>query len=67
MQFIEDLIKTFSDKNDLIVDLTMGSCSTGIAAINTGRRFIGCEMNDDYFNVSVDRVINRIKELTNEI
>lgn len=64
---LEDLIKTFSDKNDLIVDLTMGSCSTGIAAINTGRRFIGCEMNDDYFNVSVDRVINRIKELTNEI
>jgi len=63
---LEDLIKTFSDDNDLIVDLTMGSCSTGIAAINTGRRFIGIELNDNYYNVSVDRVTNRLKELDKE-
>ena len=60
---LEDLIKTYSHNNDMIVDLTMGSCSTGIAAINTDRRFIGIEMNDHYYKVSTDRVNNRLLEL----
>ena len=40
---LEDLIKTFSNENDLVVDLTMGSGSTGVAAKNTNRNFIGIE------------------------
>jgi site-specific DNA-methyltransferase (adenine-specific) len=43
---LEDLIKTFSNENDLVVDLTMGSGSTGVACVNTNRDFIGIEMND---------------------
>ena len=37
---LEDLIKTCSNENDLVVDLTMGSGSTGVAALRTGRRFV---------------------------
>ena len=53
---LEDLIKTFSNENDLVVDLTMGSCSTGIACMNTNRNFIGIELNENYFNISKKRV-----------
>ena len=42
---LEDLIKTFSNENDLVVDLTMGSGSTGVACKNTNRNFIGIEQD----------------------
>ena len=53
---LEDLIKTFSNENDLIVDLTMGSGSTGVAAKNTNRNFIGIEQDDNYFNIAEKRI-----------
>lgn len=53
---LEDLIKTFSHENDLVVDLTMGSGSTGVAAIRTGRRFVGIEKDPKYFEIAVSRV-----------
>ena len=59
---LEDLIKTFSNENDLVVDLTMGSCSTGIACMNTNRNFIGIELDENYFNTSKKRVEEKRKE-----
>jgi site-specific DNA-methyltransferase (adenine-specific) len=53
---LEDLIKTFSNENDLVVDLTMGSGSTGVAAKNTKRNFIGIEQDENYFNIAQDRI-----------
>ena len=53
---LEDLIKTFSDKNDLVVDLTMGSGSTGVACKNTNRDFTGIEMDDKYFDIAKGRI-----------
>ena len=53
---LEDLIKTFSNKNDLVVDLTMGSGSTGVACKNTNRNFIGIEKDENYFNIAVKRI-----------
>jgi site-specific DNA-methyltransferase (adenine-specific) len=53
---LEDLIKTFSNENDLVVDLTMGSGSTGVACKKTGRHFIGIEKDENYYNVAVRRV-----------
>jgi len=53
---LEDLIKTFSNENDLVVDLTMGSGSTGVACRNTNRNFIGIEKDDNYFNIAQSRI-----------
>ena len=52
---LEDLIKTFSNENDLVVDLTMGSGSTLVACKNTNRNGIGIEMDENYFNIAVSR------------
>ena len=53
---LEDLIKTFSNENDLVVDLTMGSGSTGVAAKNTNRNFIGIEQDEKYFKIAEQRI-----------
>ena len=53
---LEDLIKTFSNAGDTIVDLTMGSGSTGVAAGNTGRSFIGIEMDLEYYQIATKRI-----------
>ena len=53
---LEDLIKTFSNEGNLVVDLTMGSGSTGVACVNTNRNFIGIEQDDKYFNIANKRI-----------
>lgn len=53
---LEDLIKTFSNENELVVDLTMGSGSTGVACKNTNRNFIGIEKDEKYFNIAQKRI-----------
>lgn len=52
----EWLIKTYSNENDLVLDFTMGSGSTGVACINTGRRFIGIEKDPEIFKVAQERL-----------
>ena len=53
---LEDLIKTFSNDGDTVVDLTMGSGSTGVACKNTKRNFIGFELDENYFNIANERI-----------
>lgn len=56
------IIKTSSNKNEIILDPFMGSCSTGISCLDTERNFIGIEKDDKYFEISVNRIKDYIKE-----
>jgi len=53
---LEDLVKTFSNEGNLVVDLTMGSGSTGVACKNTNREFIGIEKDEGYFKIAQTRI-----------
>jgi site-specific DNA-methyltransferase (adenine-specific) len=61
---MEYLIKTYTNKNETVLDFTMGSGSTGIACINTNRNFIGIEMDDNYFNIAKKRIKEHTKQNT---
>lgn len=53
---LEQLIKTYTNEGDIILDNCMGSGSTGIACINTNRKFIGIELDENYFNIAKERI-----------
>lgn len=53
---MEYLIKTYSNEGDTVVDMFMGSGSTGVAAVNTNRKFIGIELDSDYFKIAQERI-----------
>jgi site-specific DNA-methyltransferase (adenine-specific) len=53
---MEYLIRTYTERGQVVLDNTMGSGSTGVACINTGRRFIGIEREVNYFEVACSRV-----------
>ena len=55
------LIETYTKENEIVLDNTMGSGTTGVACVNTNRHFIGIEKDDNYFEIAE----NRIKEAVN--
>ena len=55
-ELLEFLIKTYTNEGDTVLDNTMGSGSTGVACVNTGRNFIGIELNDENFNIASERI-----------
>jgi len=56
----EYLIKTYTNEGELVLDNAMGSGTTGIACLNTNRRFIGIEKDDKYFEIASNRIKNHI-------
>jgi site-specific DNA-methyltransferase (adenine-specific) len=70
---MEYLIKTYTNAGETVLDFTMGSGTTGVAAANTGRRFIGIERDPDYFaaasariqKAQADAITNKMREVTN--
>ena len=53
---MEYLIRTYTNEGDTVLDNTMGSGTTGVAAANTGRNFIGIERDDKYFAIAQKRI-----------
>ena len=53
---LEYLIKTYTNEGETVLDFTAGSFTTGVAAVNTNRKFIGIELDKGYFDIGVDRI-----------
>lgn len=58
VELLENWIKTYTNEGDLVLDFTAGSFSTGVACMNTSRRFIGIELDEKYFGIGIDRMKN---------
>lgn len=55
-ELMEILINEYTKEDDIILDCFMGSGSTGIACMNTNRKFIGIELDENYFNIAKQRI-----------
>ena len=53
---LEDLIQTYSNEGNTVLDFTMGSGSCGVASVNTNRNFIGIELDKGYFDIAEKRI-----------
>jgi len=53
---MEYLIKTYTNEGETVLDFTMGSGTTGVACMNTGRNFIGIERDEKYFQIAIERI-----------
>ena len=70
---MEYLIRTYTNPGETVLDFTMGSGTTGVAAANTGRRFIGIERDPEYFaaasarirTAQAEAITNRMREASN--
>ncbi len=58
---LEYLIKTYTLENETVLDFTAGSFTTGVACVNLNRKFIGIELDKNYFDIGVNRIKERIK------
>ena len=63
LELLEFLIKTYTNENMLVLDCCMGSGSTGVACLNTNRKFIGIELDENYFNIAKKRIEDTEEEL----
>jgi len=58
---MEYLIKTYTNEGETVLDFTAGSFTTGVACVNINRKFIGIELDKNYFDIGVNRIKERIK------
>ena len=56
VELMEFLVKSFTQENETVLDFTAGSFSTGVACVNTNRKFIGIEMDEKYFEIGAKRM-----------
>lgn len=56
VSMLEYLIKTYTHPGEVVLDNCMGSGSTGVACMNTNRKFIGIELDENYFNIAKERI-----------
>ena len=56
----EYLVRTYSNEGETVLDNVMGSGTTGIAALNCNRNFVGIEREEEYFNLSCERINSKV-------
>lgn len=66
VDLLEDLIKTFSNERDVVVDLTAGSGSTAVACQNTNRESICIEKDPEYYQIATERIEGNVESATDD-
>ena len=64
---MEYLIRTYTNPDETVLDFTMGSGTTGVACVNTGRKFIGIERDPDYFAIAQKRIAEASRMATDSM
>ena len=64
---LEYLVKTYTNPGQLVLDNTMGSGSTGVACVNTGRDFIGIELDEGYFRIAERRIADAQRDKSEQL
>ena len=54
---MEYLIKTYTNEGEMVLDFTFGSGTTGVACVNLNRKFIGIELDENYFEIGKNRIL----------
>ena len=62
---LEELIKTYTNEDETVLDNCMGSGSTGVACIHTNRNFIGMELDKNYFDIAKERIEKEVETVLN--
>ena len=60
LKLFKYLIETSTNENDLVLDCCLGSGTTGVACMDTNRKFIGIELDENYFNIAKERIENHV-------
>ena len=64
IELMKFYVNNSSNENDIVLDPFMGSGSTGVACVNTNRKFIGIEMDENYFSIAQNRITEAITKFT---
>ena len=62
VELMKYLINTYTKENDLVLDCFGGSFSTAIACHNTNRRFVGSELDKEYYDKAIQRIKNHVSQ-----
>lgn len=62
IKLMSDLVSLFSNKDETVLDPFMGSASTGVACVKLGRKFIGIELDEKYFDIACRRIEEAYKQ-----
>ena len=66
VELLEYLIRTYTNEGETVLDNTMGSGSTGVACVNTGRSFVGIELLEEYYKIAEQRISDAQAEMVQE-
>ena len=67
VELMEFYVENSSNRGDMVLDMFMGSGSTGVACVNTNRNFIGIELDENYFNIAEKRTQDALDNKENNI
>jgi len=67
VELVRRCIQASSDPGDLVLDPFLGSGTTAVACALTGRKFIGCEIDEAYFDLSCERIEKAYREIANRL